>query len=104
MSLCAPNHWTECLHSQGAFDVTLPEPLHGTSAGYKVRLSESSTIYSSCSREFRLVSSDEAPMVGEPNGPFLTVKRPWVGDAATAGQTYKVEVRQCVCCYLYCVG
>lgn len=45
-----------------------------------------------CSDEFYLMVSEEAPGVGDLNGPYLIVTSPKEGDAADAGQEYTVEV------------
>lgn len=47
---------------------------------------------SDCSDEFYLLASDEAPGVGDANGPYLIVTSPAEGDKADAGEEYTVEV------------
>lgn len=48
-----------------------------------------------CSDEFYLLASDEAPMVGDSDGPRLTVTSPGEGDMAVAGDEYTIEVSFC---------
>lgn len=49
---------------------------------------------SDCSDEFYLMASDEAPQVGDVDGPYLKVTSPMEGDEAYAGDEYTVEVRK----------
>lgn len=46
-----------------------------------------------CSDEFYLMAHAEAPVAGEPDGPYVMVTSPAEGDAAMAGEEYTVEVR-----------
>lgn len=47
---------------------------------------------SDCSDEFYLMASEEAPGVGDVQGPYLVVTSPAEGDFAEAGELYTVEV------------
>lgn len=91
-ALC-PYGATGCPDSEGDYDIVLPEPLTGTSgSGYKVRVqlaSDEST--AACSEEFYLMASEEAPLPGDPDGPYLIVTKPEDGDIASAGFEYTVE-------------
>lgn len=57
-----------------------------------------------CSDEFYLLASDEAPMVGDSDGPSLTVTSPGKGDMAVAGDEYTVEVSHLFCEVKMCAG
>lgn len=76
----------------------MPEPMTGTGSGkqgrYKVRVAdvdEESNM--DCSPPFYLLPSDEAPVAGDVDGPYLKVTSPTNGDMAMAGDEYTVEVR-----------
>lgn len=45
-----------------------------------------------CSDEFHLMASEDAPAVGDVDGPYLIVTAPAKGDFAEAGKEYTVEV------------
>ncbi|CAM9226123.1 unnamed protein product [Ascophyllum nodosum] len=90
-ALC-PYGSTGCPDNDGDYDVVMPEPLMGTSSGYKVRVmdvNDESDV--DCSDEFYLLASEEAPMVGDEDGPSLVVTSPEEGDIAMAGGEYTVE-------------
>lgn len=83
-----------CPDEEGDYDVVLPEPLHGTSGGYKVQVTvvgEEGSSSSGCSDEFFLMASEEAPETGDVDGPYLIVTSPTDDDFAVAGQEYTVE-------------
>lgn len=83
-----------CNDIMGNYDVVMPEPLGGVSGtGYKVRVMDvADESLVDCSAEFILVASDEAPAVGDADGPHLEVLTPQDGDMAFAGGDYTVEV------------
>ncbi|CAN0447648.1 unnamed protein product, partial [Laminaria digitata] len=95
-ALC-PYGETGCPDNEGDYDIVMPEPMEGTSgSGYKVRVMDiDDEEDADCSDEFYLLSSDEAPEVGDSNGPYLHVTSPADGDKAEAGEEYTVEVRWC---------
>lgn len=80
----------------------MPEPLSGVSgSGYKVRVTEVGVVEDTdCSDEFYLMASEEAPLSGDENGPYLIVTSPVEGDTAVAGEEYTVEVNYHLCCIL----
>ncbi|CAM9425643.1 unnamed protein product, partial [Laminaria digitata] len=82
-----------CSDFRGNYDVVMPEPIGGVSgSGYKVRVMDvADETNVDCSAEFVLVASDEAPSVGDANGPSLFVISPEDGDMALAGGEYTVE-------------
>eukprot|EP00752_Nemacystus_decipiens_P014646 g13043.t1 len=83
-----------CPDSEGDYDVVMPEPMVGTSgSGYKVRVVdvEDPEEAADCSDEFYLMMSEEAPQVGDVDGPYLIVTAPEAGDSADAGEVYTVE-------------
>ena len=91
-ALC-PYGSTGCPDNDGDYDVVMPEPLMGTSSGYKVRVMDVNDVSDvDCSDEFYLLASEEAPMVGDEDGPSLVVTSPEEGDIAMAGGEYTVEV------------
>lgn len=47
-----------------------------------------------CSDEFYLMAHEEAPTVGDADGPYITVTSPTEGDSAEVGEEYTVEVRK----------
>lgn len=55
---------------------------------------ESPEGHSDCSDEFYLMASEEAPVVGDVDGPHLVVTSPMLNDEAEAGEEYTVEVRK----------
>ena len=83
-----------CPDNEGDFDIVMPEPMTGTSGGgYKVRVVDiHDEEDGDCSDEFYLLASDEAPQVGDADGPSLVVTSPAVGDIAEACHEYTVEV------------
>lgn len=85
-----------CPDSDGDFDVVMPEPMFGTSgSGYKVRVADATDdSISDCSDEFYLMASEEAPEVGDDDGPTIVVTSPSDGDSAVPGEEYTVEVRE----------
>eukprot|EP00904_Undaria_pinnatifida_P003644 jgi/Undpi1/13280/HiC_scaffold_8.g02942.m1 len=91
-ALC-PYGESGCPDNEGDYDIVMPEPMSGTSgSGYKVRVmdvdDESSV---DCSDDFYLLASEEAPVVGDMDGPSLVVTSPEEGDMAYAGEEYTVE-------------
>ena len=92
-ALC-PYGETGCPDNEGDYDVVLPEPMMGHSGyGYKIRVmdvNDESEV--DCSDEFTLLASEEAPDVGDEDGPYLYVTAPTSDDVATAGEEYTVEV------------
>lgn len=72
----------------------MPEPIAGVSGdGYRVRVAEvNGTDRATCSDDFYLVSSSDAPNVGESGGPSMVVVEPSSEAVAIAGDTYTVEV------------
>ena len=95
MTALCPYGETGCPDNEGDYDIVMPEPMSGTSgAGYKVRVMDiDDEEDADCSDEFYLLASDEAPAVGDSDGPFLEVTSPSDGDVAVAGEEYTVEVR-----------
>ncbi|CAM9522242.1 unnamed protein product [Ectocarpus fasciculatus] len=80
-----------CPDSAGDYDIVMPEPMEGTSSGYKVRVSDmNNESDTGCSGDFTLVASESAPTAGEV-GYSLTVTSPSDGDTAMAGDVYTVE-------------
>ncbi|CAM9925842.1 unnamed protein product [Ectocarpus sp. 4 AP-2014] len=80
-----------CPDTQGDYDIVMPEPMEGTSSGYKVMVTNSNDESSmGCSGDFTLVASTDAPAAGEV-GYGLTVTSPSDGDTAMAGGVYTVE-------------
>ncbi|CAB1114811.1 unnamed protein product [Ectocarpus sp. CCAP 1310/34] len=80
-----------CPDTQGDYDVVMPEPMDGTSSGYKVMVTDSSDESDmGCSGEFTLVASADAPDASE-SGAYVTVESPSAGDTAMAGGEYTVE-------------
>lgn len=57
---------------------------------------------SDCSEEFFLMASEEAPGVGDVEGPYLIVTSPADGDFAEAGEAYTVEVSCIAGLYILC--
>lgn len=83
-----------CPDTAGNFDVVMPEPMDGSSTGYKVRVMDTSDESNvDCSGEFTLVASEDADTDG-PNERQLVVTSPEDGDMAYAGEEYTVEVRR----------
>ena len=84
-----------CPDNEGDYDIVMPEPMKGTSgSGYKVRVMDiDDEEDADCSDEFTLMGSDEAPEVGDADGPSLEVTSPVEGDVAEACHEYTVEVR-----------
>ena len=94
MTALCPYGESGCPDNEGDYDIVMPEPMSGTSgSGYKVRVmdvdDESSV---DCSDDFYLLASEEAPVVGDMDGPSLVVTSPEEGDMAYAGEEYTVEV------------
>lgn len=83
-----------CPDNEGDYDIVMPEPMLGTSGGgYKVRVVDvHDEEDGDCSDEFFLLASNEAPKVGDTNGPSLVVTTPAAGDIAEACEEYTVEV------------
>ena len=95
MTALCPYGESGCPDNEGDYDIVMPEPMDGTSgSGYKVRVmdADASGSGSDCSDEFYLMASDEAPVVGDTDGPYLFVTSPTDGDAAEAGEEYTIEV------------
>ena len=94
MTALCPYGEDGCPDNEGDFDIVMPEPMSGTSgAGYKVRVTDADDPDGAdCSDEFFLKASEEAPEVGDIDGPYLIVTAPMVGDLADAGEVYTVEV------------
>lgn len=93
-ALC-PYGETGCPDNEGDYDIVMPEPMSSgtSSSGYKVRVMDVSDESSvDCSDTFYLLASDEAPSVGDADGPSLMVTSPAGGDMAMAGDEYTVEV------------
>ncbi|CAM9563888.1 unnamed protein product [Ascophyllum nodosum] len=91
-ALC-PYAETGCPDNEGDYDVVMPEPLSGLSgSGYKVRVADVNDEESAdCSDDFFLLASEEAPDVGDADGPTIEVTSPDDGDVAMAGDEYTVE-------------
>ncbi|CAN0591129.1 unnamed protein product, partial [Laminaria digitata] len=91
-ALC-PYGESGCPDNEGDYDIVMPEPMDGTSgSGYKVRVSDVADAGGvDCSDTFYLMASDEAPTVGETDGPYLFVTSPGKGDTAEAGEEYTIE-------------
>jgi len=91
-ALC-PYGETGCPDNEGDYDIVMPEPMSdATGSGYKVRVmqvSDESNV--DCSDSFYLLASEDAPTVGEADGPSLVVTSPAEGDMAVAGDEYTVE-------------
>lgn len=85
-----------CPDNEGDYDIVMPEPMMGTSgSGYKVRVMDvDDEEMVDCSDDFYLMASEEAPDVGDADGPYLHVTAPEEGDVAHAGDEYTVEVRR----------
>lgn len=84
---------TSPLHSYGRVD-ELPRFCRCPCLVSKVRVMEVKSGDSDCSDEFYLMASDEAPEVGDVDGPYLKVTSPTEDDEAYAGEEYTVEVRR----------
>lgn len=73
----------------------MPEPLSNASGpGYKVRVhmvGDEDGSATGCSDEFFLIASEEAPSVGDLDGPYLFVTSPENEEAIDAGSRYTVE-------------
>lgn len=84
-----------CPDNEGDYDIIMPEPMSGTSgSGYKVRVVDvDDEEDGDCSDDFYLIGSDEAPKVGDSDGPSLEVTSPAEGDLAEACNEYTIEVR-----------
>lgn len=94
MTALCPYGESGCPDNEGDYDIVMPEPMEGTSgSGYKVRVMDiSDESNMDCSDDFTLLASEEAPSVGDPDGPHLYVTSPEEGDLAFAGEEYTVEV------------
>ncbi|CAM9810534.1 unnamed protein product [Ectocarpus sp. 8 AP-2014] len=69
----------------------MPEPMEGTSSGYKVMVTDSSDESDyGCSGDFTLIASTDAPDATD-MGAYVTVTSPSDGDTAMAGGEYTVE-------------
>ncbi|CAB1104079.1 unnamed protein product [Ectocarpus sp. CCAP 1310/34] len=80
-----------CPDSAGDYDIIMPEPMSGTSSGYKVMVKNAEDESDmGCSDDFTLIASEDAPEAGE-MGYSLTVTSPSDGDTAMAGEVYTVE-------------
>ncbi|CAM9205054.1 unnamed protein product [Ectocarpus sp. 12 AP-2014] len=80
-----------CPDTQGDYDVVMPEPMEGTSSGYKVMVTDSSDESDmGCSGDFTLIASTDAPDATD-MGAYVTVTSPSAGDTAMAGGEYTVE-------------
>lgn len=95
MTALCPYGEMGCPDNMGDYDVVMPEPMTGTSGGgYKVRVQEVYDEFSvDCSDAFYLLASEEAPVLGGVEGPYLYVTSPMEGDMAMPGGEYTVEVR-----------
>ena len=66
-----------CTPIDGILQVVLPEPIHATSWGYKVRVTSPKAprtkSVSGCSDQLKLIASDEALSTSEVDRPFLEV-------------------------------
>ncbi|CAM9957922.1 unnamed protein product [Ectocarpus fasciculatus] len=82
-----------CPDNEGDYDIVMPEPMLGTSgSGYKVRVWDiHDEEDADCSDEFFLLASNEAPSVGDSDGPSLEVTSPSSGDLASTCGEYTVE-------------
>lgn len=81
-----------CPDNEGDYDIVMPEPMSGTFSGYKVMVTDvSDESEMDCSDSFILIASEDAPEVGDTDGPSLTVTSPSEGDVAMAGEEYTVE-------------
>lgn len=80
------------MDTQGNYDVVMPEPMDGTSSGYKVRVGDAVDEENvDCSSDFTLAASTDDTVVSSDR--HLYVTSPEEGDMAFAGQEYTVEVR-----------
>lgn len=83
-----------CPDTAGNYDVVMPEPMDGTSTGYKVRVMDAADESNvDCSSVFTLAASDDEPEGA--NDRRLIVTSPEDGDLAYAGEEYTVEVSMC---------
>ncbi|CAM9888516.1 unnamed protein product, partial [Laminaria digitata] len=91
-ALC-PYGESGCPDNEGDYDIVMPEPMSGTSgSGYKVRVMDvDDEEDADCSDDFYLIGSEEAPKVGDSDGPTIKVTSPAEGDMAEACHEYTIE-------------
>lgn len=94
MTALCPYGEEGCPDNEGDYDIVMPEPLEGHSgSGYKVYVQDiHDEEDGDCSDEFYLLASEEAPAVGDEDGPTLTVTSPAEADIAKTCDEYTVEV------------
>lgn len=84
-----------CPDNMGDYDVTMPDPMTGTSGdSYKIRVmnvADESQV--DCSDEFYLMAEAEVPITAAIDGAYLIVTSPAEGDVAEPGGEYTVLVR-----------
>lgn len=85
-----------CPDNEGDYDVVFPEPGHDTSsrARYSVRVgtADDPTMYN-CSSKFYLMASEDAPQVGDADGPSLEIMSPVEDDVVSVGEVLTVKVK-----------